>query len=189
MRPFPDIDIRYFPDAFEMAGPSAIFKALASDLNWQQNTLQMFGRTVQTPRLEAWYGEMNYTYSGRTFPQQLFPEILHDLKSQTEEITGFTFNSALCNFYRDGSDGVSWHADDETELGKNPVIASLSFGAKRTFQLRHKQDKARRYALDLVSGSLLFIHGNTQQDWLHQIPKTKKPTRERINITFRTTNS
>ena len=121
-------------------------------------------------------------------PDAWIPTLL-SIKSRIEEVTQAKFNSVLLNLYRCGKDGVSWHSDDEPELGKNPIIASVSFGEARRFQLRHKLDKSLdKVEITLTHGSLLIMKGSTQHFWQHQIPKTAKSLRERINLTFRIIN-
>ena len=138
-------------------------------------------------RLTAWYGDEGaaYTYSGlKNTPVPWTGPIL-EVKRAVEPHCGVTFNSVLLNRYRSGQDSVSWHADDEPEFGKDPVIASVSFGETRAFQLKHKKRKELRASVELTHGSLLLMRGGTQENWLHQVPKTRRPVRERLNLTFR----
>jgi len=144
----------------------------------------MFGRRVAFPRLTAWYGDPGaaYTYSGvRNEPLPWTP-LLGELRDLVAAAAGAPFNSVLLNRYRDGSDSMGWHADDERELA--PVIASLSVGAVRTFELRHRGDR-ERIALPLASGSLIVMAGDTQRHWQHRVPKDVRAPGERINLTFR----
>jgi alkylated DNA repair dioxygenase AlkB len=144
----------------------------------------MFGRRVAFPRLTAWYGDPGaaYTYSGvRNEPLPWTP-LLRELRDRAAAAAGARFNSVLLNRYRDGRDGMGWHADDERELGR--VIASLSVGAVRTFELRHRGDR-ERIALPLASGSLIVMAGDTQRHWTHRVPKDARAAGERINLTFR----
>ena len=132
------------------------------------------------PRLNAWYGDDNtdYGYSGIQLDSQRWTKELYVLKDQVQEFTGERFNSVLLNWYRDGSDSVAWHSDDEKELGLNPVIASLSLGQTRQFSLRHKTNKSLpTTSIDLAGGSLLLMKGETQHNWEHCIAKTKKPVK------------
>ena len=136
------------------------------------------------PRLTAWHGAAGYVYSGiRLTPAAWTPPLL-ELKALAERLAGERFNSVLLNLYRDGRDSVSWHADNEPGLGRDPVIASLSLGAVRRFQLKHRR-LDERLALDLPHGSCLIMAGATQHHWLHQLPKTTRPVGPRINLTFR----
>ena len=140
------------------------------------------------PRLNAWYGDpgCRYGYSGTRFEPLPWTETLTDIKERLTATLGVAFNSMLANRYRDGRDSVAWHSDDEPELGRNPVIASVSLGATRRFTLKHKSRRdIRPLAVDLTHGSLLVMSGPTQHQWLHQIAKTTRIVGERINLTFR----
>jgi alkylated DNA repair dioxygenase AlkB len=143
------------------------------------------------PRLTAWYGDATarYSYSGLDLTPQPWTPALLALRTQVEQATGVTFNSVLLNLYRTGQDSMGWHADDEPELGPEPVIASISLGATRRFRLRPRHSQQLPHAplgLDLPSGSLLVMRGTTQQHWQHAVPKTARPVGPRLNLTFRT---
>jgi alkylated DNA repair dioxygenase AlkB len=150
----------------------------------------MYGKRIAVPRLTAWFGdaETNYTYSGLTMvPEPWTPELL-ELKSRLEpRARGTTFNSVLLNLYRDGNDSVAWHSDDEPELGRNPVIASLSLGQARSFRLKHDHDDSiPPVQIELTHGSLLVMSGALQHHWKHQLPKRRSVNLgPRINLTFR----
>jgi alkylated DNA repair dioxygenase AlkB len=166
------------------------FKFLLNKVNWQQHEITMFGKTYPVPRQTAWFGPTDYKYSGITETQAVqqdaeVSEWIRHIIWQIGHRTGNTFNSVLLNLYRGGNDSVAWHSDDEAEYGVNPVIASLSFGAARTFKMRHKQDKKDKVDIILEPGSLLVMSGKTQECWEHSIPKTAKPIGPRINLTFR----
>jgi alkylated DNA repair dioxygenase AlkB len=138
------------------------------------------------PRLTAWYGDpaKTYVYSGITVRSLEWIAPLLEIKRRIEGVSDYSFNSVLLNRYRNGSDSVSWHADDEPELGQNPLIGSVSFGEARSFQMKHKfLDEKRKIILE--HGSYLLMKGSTQHYWLHQIPKSKRALGERINLTFR----
>lgn len=139
------------------------------------------------PRLTAWYGDAgkDYSYSGITMQPLAWTDTLMAIKQSADKVAGVSFNSALLNLYRDGKDSMGWHRDNEKELGTNPVIASVSFGAPRRFLLRHYTDKKLVREIVLTHGSLLLMRGETQHYWEHSIPKTAKPAGSRINITFR----
>ncbi len=165
---------------------SAIFQALQSGIQWQQRSIRLFGKKVMQPRLIAWHGdpEAIYRYSGDTwYPEPWLPE-LQTLRRRCEFISSTTFNSVLLNLYRDGNDAMGWHADDEPELGDEPVIASLNLGCTRRFDLRHRQS-GETHQVWLPAGSLLVMAGATQQQWRHQLPRSKKITQPRLNLTFR----
>lgn len=185
--PSKDADIFYDPCFFNTKKADKIFKTLRTQTKWQQDDIKIFGKVYQQPRLTALYANNNnpYSYSSiRMHPTKFSPTLL-EIKSKVDKILNLEFTSCLLNLYRDGQDSNGWHADNEKELGNNPVIASLSFGAERFFHMKHRHDKSQKIKLNLEHGSLLIMKGTTQQHWLHQIPKTKKKIGERINLTFR----
>ncbi len=155
-------------------------------LAWQQPQLRIFGRIVNAPRLEAWYGDTGaaYSYSGLAHEPLPWTPELQALRKRVERTARVSFNSVLANLYRDGSDSNGWHADDEPELGEQPVIASLSLGAPRRFLLRHRKT-GDRVEIVLESGSLLVMRGATQECWKHSVPKQRTVQMPRINLTFR----
>lgn len=157
-----------------------------SPLPWQQTQVRIYGRDVATPRLTAWQGTAAYTYSGaRHAPAPWHPRVL-ELRDRLEVRTGAAFNTCLGNLYRDGRDSVAWHADDEAELGAEPVIASVSLGAARTFSVKPRRGPGR-WSIALAAGDLLIMRGRSQADYLHAIPKTARPVGCRLNLTFRVT--
>lgn len=162
------------------------FKELKDKIDWQQEKMKIYGKELSFPRLTAWYGDegKNYSFSGLTLKPKPWTDSLRELKNRVEVKTGSTFNSVLLNRYRDGNDSISWHQDDEKDLGIDPIIASLNFGATRTFQLRHLQTK-EKINIELRHGSLFVMLGMLNHHWQHQVPKTKKTVDERINLTFR----
>ena len=162
------------------------FDTLMDSIAWRHDEAVIFGKHIITKRKVAWYGEagFQYTYSNTTKTALAWTQELRTLKDIVEEITGTTFNSCLLNLYHNGDEGVSWHSDNEKSLGKNTVIASISLGAERKFSFRHKNTKETITQV-LEHGSLLVIAGETQQLWLHTIPKSKKITTPRISLTFR----
>jgi alkylated DNA repair dioxygenase AlkB len=183
----PDAEVSYHPAFFESAEADRLLETLTHAIAWRADTIRMFGRWVDQPRLTAWYADSGcaYTYSGTTMqPQAWIPE-LTALKQRIEPVAGVTFNSVLLNYYRSERDSMSWHADDEKELGENPVIASVSLGAMRRFHLKHKTRPEQKAAIDLTHGSLLIMAGATQHHWLHQVPKSARSHAPRINLTFR----
>lgn len=182
-----DGEVVLYPNFFSIQESDKFFKDLYKGVNWKQETIKFFGKNMPLPRLTAWYGDegKSYTYSGIVQNPEAWSNTLRKIKSQIEKVTEISFNSVLLNLYRDGKDSVSWHSDDETELGKNPIIASVSFGATRRFSLRHKQSKEHKIDIDLTNGSFLLMKGETQHFWQHQIAKTSKSIQPRINLTFR----
>ena len=168
----------------------ALFEALSRDVPWQQREIKMFGRAVLEPRETAWIGDPQaiYSYSGRVNEPAPWPRKLADMRTRVAERSSAELNCVLCNRYRDGHDSMGFHADAEPELGRNPVIASLSLGATRRFQLRHRKRADAELAkldLDLPSGSLLIMRGTTQQHYRHGVPKQPSIVSPRINLTFR----
>jgi alkylated DNA repair dioxygenase AlkB len=171
-------------EALGEADAVRLFAQLMALTPWRQEIATVMGRRVPIPRLTAWHGAAGYVYSGiRMTPAPWNPPLL-EIKSVAEACAGHAFNSVLLNLYRDGRDSVSWHADNEPGLGRNPVIASVSLGATRRFQMKHRGREVR-IALDLPSGSCLVMAGATQHYWLHQVPKSSRPVDPRINLTFR----
>ncbi len=173
------------PDAVAEDEADHLFRRLRDEIAWRQDQATVMGRTRPIPRLQAWFGEGGYVYSGIRLQPSPWTELLLELKAVTERLSRTAFNSALANLYRDGRDSVSWHADQEPGLGRNPTIASVSLGATRRFQMRHRRDRSASLSLDLSHGSLLVMAGATQHHWLHQVPKTARPVGPRINLTFR----
>jgi len=185
--PIKDATIIYYPFFMTKKRADSIFKELLEQVSWQQDNIKLFGKTHPQPRLTALYGNENkaYRYSGITMYPSLFTPTLKELKNNVENISNKQFNTVLLNLYRNGKDSNGWHSDNEKELGDTPVIASISLGAKRCFQLKHKKDKSLKYQLFLEHGSLLLMMGETQNYWKHQLPKSKKITESRINLTYR----
>jgi alkylated DNA repair dioxygenase AlkB len=184
----PGPDLAWRPGFLAQAEADAAFVALARETPWRQERIAVYGREVLQPRLTAWYGDpgARYAYSGLALEPLPWTPLLADLKARVETASGARFDSLLLNLYRDGRDCVSWHSDAEPELGRNPVIASLSLGAARRFQLRSRPPlpPARR-ELALRHGDLLLMRGATQHEWAHQVPRTARPVGPRINLTFR----
>lgn len=187
----PDGEVIIYQNFFPELKSDRFFQELQNSLNWQQDKIKIFGKEVDLPRLTAWYGDegKSYKYSGITMNPNAWTPALLSIKKKIETVVELKFNSVLANLYRDGKDYVSWHSDDEKELGKNPIIASVSFGATRRFLLRHKLNKdLETFDLSLNHGSLLIMKGSTQHYWKHQVPKTAKVKTARINLTFRVIN-
>ena len=176
-----------YHDFIKEEQPNQYFNQLLDEILWKQEGMKMYGKQLNFPRLTAWYGDEGkvYKYSGLINIPLPFTGLLLVMKQAIETKTGFNFNAALLNLYRNERDSMGWHSDDEGELGYNPVIASLSFGETRTFQLKHKTISKTTQTLQLPNNSLLLMQGTTQHHWLHQIPKSAKPCQPRINITFR----
>lgn len=183
----PGLGLTIIRSAVDVAAADAVFTALRTKVAWRQDHLKMFGNLIPVPRLESWVADegLDYTYSGIHHEPDPWIDELVELRDLSSSYTGTRFNSVLCNLYRDGSDGVDWHADDEPEFGPMPVIASWSLGATRRFDLRRVDDHSIKVELELHHGDLVIMSGTTQELWRHRVPKTKKPVGERINLTFR----
>ena len=184
----PDAEIIYYPQFFDKEQSDSIFTELLQQIDWQQDSITVYGKTHPQPRLTALYGNEGKTYSYsniKMFPQP-WNSLLQKIKYFIEATTECQFTTVLLNQYRDGKDSNGWHADDEKELGLNPIIASVSFGAERVFQLKHNTIPDLKKNIVLEHGSLLVMKGSTQHFWKHQIPKTTQAVGTRINLTFRT---
>ncbi|KZY33358.1 MULTISPECIES: alpha-ketoglutarate-dependent dioxygenase AlkB [unclassified Oleiphilus] len=179
--------LSYYRHFYSRSEADSLFKSLLCDIEWQQEYIQMYGVERPIPRLSAWYGDPNisYSYSGIAAKPKNWTPLLQNIKILVEQRTGEIFNGVLVNRYRNGQDSVSWHSDDESSLGPDPIIASLSFGQSRYFQLKHKRKEGEKYQLELEHGSLLLMKSGVQKNWLHQAPKTRREVAERINLTFR----
>lgn len=163
-----------------------LFDRLKTDLAWQEEAVFIYGRWVKVPRLMCWYGDSDawYRYSGVNHQPRPWIPALQAIREKVERQCQCDFNCVLANLYRDGKDSMGCHADDEKELGQNPVIASLSLGDERLFKLHHKK---RKETVDVIlgHGDLLVMAGALQHQWMHALPKTKKLKAPRINLTFR----
>jgi alkylated DNA repair dioxygenase AlkB len=182
----PDADLKYYPNFIAASEAAILMQALHQSLDWRQEQITLYGKTFDVPRLQAWYGDKNarYQYSNLSLRPLPWNSVLLALKQKCENTSNSHFNSVLANLYRHGQDGMGRHADNEPELGQQPVIASLSFGEERNLDFYHNatKDKVR---LPLHNGSLLVMSGNTQKYWQHGVAKTKKTLAPRINLTFR----
>lgn len=183
----PDGELRFWPRFLAPRQSECLFATLRALTPWEQSEITIAGRRIPIPRLNAWYGDpgADYSYSGVALDTLPWPRDLLQLKESVERATGHRFNSALLNLYRHGEDSVDWHSDDEPELGREPVVASVSLGAVRRFELKHRTIPATRQSLELPDGSLLLMAGALQHHWLHRVPKQRGVEGERINITFR----
>ena len=183
----PNGELIYYPNFLQLEKADAYFSHLLEEIPWQADKITVFGKTYDQPRLTSLHGiqQKPYSYSNITmYPKPMTP-ILEELLRSIKKIKKHPFNAVLLNLYRGGQDSNGWHADNEKELGTNPIIASISLGEERFFHLKHRRQKDQRFKLKLKHGSLLIMGGSMQHHWLHQIPKTAKPIKERINLTFR----
>jgi alkylated DNA repair dioxygenase AlkB len=183
----PDAEIEYYSNFFDFEKANELYKKLQDEIPWQQDNITVFGKTHPQPRLTSLFGNEGkpYGYSNIIMQPNAWSPLMMFIKSEVEEIYQENFTTVLLNNYRNGKDSNGWHADNEKELGRNPVIASLSFGAERVFQLKHNIIASAKQNIILQHGSLLIMKGTTQHNWKHQIPKTAKEIGGRINLTFR----
>ena len=174
------------PNFYSPKESKAFFQTLYKELPWEGGEINLFGKTYQIPRKQVMYADngLHYGYSGKNLKVVNWHPVVKNIKNQLELESNFDFNACLANLYRDGSDSNGWHSDNEKELGKNPIISSISLGATRVFKLKHLKTNTR-LEFELTTGSLLIMGGEMQHYWKHQIPKTKSSVGPRINLTFR----
>lgn len=179
-------EIYNFPDFYPAAESEQIFRHFLQHHQWPNNRYNYAGRQFVLPRLQTWHADdgIRYSYSNNLLETRPWTPLLQEIRYKVEAFLATRFNAVLANCYRDGSDHVGWHADDEEELGTQPLIASLSFGAERRFEFKHKHLPDRGY-LSLASGCLLLMHPSFQHQWLHRIPMAHDVANGRINLTFR----
>lgn len=179
--------VNYYGTIFEIENADFYYDYLLHQIPWKNDEAMIFGKLVLTKRKVAWFGDLpfEYTYSKRTKLAEKWTKELLQLKQKAEELTNETYNSCLLNLYHDGSEGMAYHSDGEKDLKKNGAIASLSFGAERKFSFKHKMTK-EKVEINLQHGSLLVMKDETQTNWLHRLPPTRKISQPRINLTFRT---
>lgn len=184
----PDAEIYYSSSVALGEPPDRILEALIEQVPWRSETINLWGKEHRQPRLSAWFGDpgASYTYSGLSLAPLPWSDLLAQLRNRVEALANAPFNSVLLNYYRDHRDSMGMHSDDEPELGRNPVIASVSLGQQRTLVLKHKTRKELKPVhLPLDSGSLLLMKGATQHHWKHGINKVSQPCAARVNLTFR----
>jgi alkylated DNA repair dioxygenase AlkB len=179
--------VNYYGKVLNYQAASGYLNRLLDTIAWKNDEAVIFGKHIITKRKAAWYGDKDYhyTYSNTTKQALGWTKELLELRQLVEQLTGTRFNSCLLNLYHNGEEGMAWHSDDEKSLGKDAAIASLSFGAERKFSLKHKKTK-QGVSVILEHGSLLVMKGATQTNWLHCLPKSKRITYPRVNLTFRT---
>ena len=185
----PDAELVLYEGFFYKNEADVLYTNLLKETHWKQEDITVYGKTPPTPRLTAWYGDndKSYAFSGTKMDPYPWTPDLEFIKERIENECNIQFNSVLLNLYRNGADGVGWHRDNEPELGKNPIIGSVSFGETRPFHIRHKFNKELgKTSILLTHGSFLLMAGAMQHFWEHQIPKTAKQINPRINLTFRT---
>jgi DNA-N1-methyladenine dioxygenase (EC 1.14.11.-) len=182
----PDAELHYYPQFLDSEEAWLLLRRLQQQVEWRQDRVRLFGREHPIPRLQAFYSDpgIHYTYSRLRLAGQAWLPVLLPLKQRLESLCQQRFNALLLNFYRDGQDAMGWHADDEPELGPDPLIASVSLGAERRFRLRHNR-RRDSHTLVLAHGSLLLMGGPTQHHWQHCLPRSRRCCEPRINLTFR----
>lgn len=183
----PGAELSYQPDWLDRATADDWLQRLIEQTPWQQPEVVLFGRQLPVPRLVVWYGDSDarYRYSGMTHQPLPWTPLLAEIRQRLVGSLGQPLNGVLLNYYRDGQDSMGWHSDDERELGAEPLVASLSLGGERRFDLRRKGHTRIEHSLQLAHGSLLVMGGQTQHHWQHQVAKTRKPCAPRLNLTFR----
>lgn len=184
--PLQDGDVTYYANWLSTSLANEYLCRLQTALPWAQDTIFLYGKEMKIPRLQSWHGDEHcaYRYSGKTFLPHPWEPTLQSIREACENEVSSQFNCVLANWYRDGNDGMGLHADDEPELGLNPVIASVTLGAERVFTFKHVH-KDEKHQVLLQHGSLLVMAGQTQNYYHHGISKTKKTVSDRINLTFR----
>ncbi|MBA3648150.1 MAG: alpha-ketoglutarate-dependent dioxygenase AlkB [Chitinophagales bacterium] len=182
-----DGEVLVYPDFFNKNDSDRLLEYLLHNIEWQQDQIKFYGKSVNLPRLTAWYGDhlKDYSYSRISMKTHPWTAELLEIKDRIENNAGVRFTSVLLNYYRDGNDSVSWHRDNESVLRVNPIIASVSFGATRTFKFRHISDKTLLRKVDLTHGTYVLMKGSTQHFWEHHIPKAKNILTPRVSLTFR----
>lgn len=185
--PLPDADVRLWQRWLDVGEAERLLAHLRGEIPWEQHRVRLFGREMPAPRLSCWIGDAGatYTYSRVRFEPRPWTPTLEHLRERVSVHCGVAFNSVLANLYRDGADAMGWHSDDEPELGPRPVIASLSLGAQRRFRLRDRRQRGRSFGIELASGSLLIMAGDTQRHYQHALPRTRAGVGPRLNLTFR----
>jgi alkylated DNA repair dioxygenase AlkB len=186
--------VRVYPHFVSSASSVSLFNEVKATTAWRQDTIRIAGKTIAVPRLQCWMGDAHcrYAYSGIPLVPVKWTDTLREIRDQASAVTGLPLNCVLANLYRDGSDSVAWHADDEPQLGESPAIVSVSLGESRKFQFKRKprlglseEQLTERHEILLETGMLVLMEPGVQEHWVHQVPKTKRPVGARINLTFR----
>jgi len=181
----PNAEVIFYPRLFQPPESTQLLTDLLNQIEWKQEPIIIFGKSVLQPRLTAYYGTKAYTYSGVKMEPLPWNKPLLQIKEKIEPLVDIAFNGVLLNLYRDGQDYIGWHSDDEKDLAKGAVIGSLSLGETRRFIFRRRDDHQNKIELSLSDGDFLIMGGETQKFWQHHVPKSAKSTQPRINLTFR----
>mgnify|MGYP006141225607 FL=1 len=186
--PLPDAVFEFYPNFFNKEEADLLYEKILAETPWQQDDITIFGKKIAQPRLTCLFGNEGkpYSYSGITMQPNPWNTTLIYIKDKIEQTAEKNFTTVLTNLYRNEKDSNGWHADNEKELGRNPIIASVSFGEERKFQLKHNTNPEAKITLNLNHGSLLLMKEGSQVYYKHQIPKATQPKKARINLTFRT---
>lgn len=186
--PLPDAVFEFYPNFFSAEQADILFEKLLNETPWQHDEITIFGKKILQPRFTCLFGNEGkpYSYSGITMQPQRWNTTLMHVKNEIEKVSEHHFTTVLANLYRDEKDSNGWHADNERELGRDPIIASVSFGEERKFQLKHITQQNIKLSLNLNHGSLLLMKEGSQIHYKHQIPKASSSKKQRINLTFRT---
>ncbi|MBW8191789.1 alpha-ketoglutarate-dependent dioxygenase AlkB [Neiella marina] len=179
-----DAQLGWWPNFLPVHQADRLMADIQKTVALQSGQVKVFGKHHTIPRLQAWFGPYAYRYSGETLPPNPIPDLLLPIMHQCQVLSGSQFNSVLLNYYRDGRDHMGWHSDNEPELGEQPIIASVSLGAERDFDLRHRATN-QRLRVPLTHGSLLVMAGDCQHKWQHALPKRLRERQPRLNLTFR----
>ena len=186
--PLPDAVFEFYPNFFNQEEADMLFDKLMNETPWQQDDITIFGKKVAQPRLTCLFGNEGkpYSYSGLTMQPHAWNPTMMFIKEKVDKISEQNFTTVLANLYRNEKDSNGWHADNEKELGRDPIIASISLGETRKFQIKHHTNKEIKCNLELTHGSLLLMKEGSQIHYKHQLPKSTSPKNARINLTFRT---
>jgi alkylated DNA repair dioxygenase AlkB len=181
------LNIFYFPNFLGKKKSDLLYKKFHGNIPWQKYKIKIFGKIYNQPRLTSFHsiGDKKYNYSQIGIKNNYMTDDLKVLLNQIHSKTDYKFNSVLLNLYRDGMDSNGWHSDNEPELGNDPKIASITLGEERFFHIKHRKTKDLSFKILLKHGSLLLMGEKSQTEWVHQIPKTKKKIKPRINLTYR----
>ncbi len=179
--------IDYRPAMFSQMESNHLLKKLIAETPWEQRSVLMYGKEVLTPRLTAWFGDedIDYSIGGDGKRPLRWTDDLLMIKERVDRSAGTSFNSVLLNYYRNGNDSVSWHDDMDGIPGRNRIVASVSFGEVRAFDIRNKADHNLKFSIPLENGSYLLMKGDFQLNWQHRIAKSTRAMKERLNFTFR----
>ena len=179
--------VKYYPNFLNNKDANNLLDSLLNEIQWDDNTKVVYGKLTKFNRMSSFYSRsgIKYNFSSRSFSGHRFTDKMKEIMSNVEQSHGYDFNCILFNLYNNGNDSISWHADNEKELGSAPVVGTLSLGQKRPFLLRNNDNHKIKHEFELGGGSLMIMDGNTQKYWEHSVPKRAKLKNKRLSITFR----